>query len=209
MLARANRAWAGAPGPCIVSAEGCHAHAQRRSGRLVEHAGGKFRLEAPARRPAGVNLLGAIELRVPPPIVALLAAAGMWFAARMESPVRSPAAWQLVVSAALAAAGLAFDLLGLVAFRRASTTVHPMKPQASTTLVRSGVYRFTRNPMYVGLLLVLGAWAAYLGSPWAWLGPFATAVYLRRFQIMPEERVLQAKFGDAYTRYRASVRRWV
>jgi len=73
----------------------------------------------------------------------------------------------------------------------------------------AGIYRFTRNPMYVGLALVLLGWAALLSSPWALLGPLVFVLYINRFQIAPEERVLSAKFGAAYTEYIARVRRWL
>jgi protein-S-isoprenylcysteine O-methyltransferase Ste14 len=61
----------------------------------------------------------------------------------------------------LAITGMTFDLLGLLAFRVARTTVNPLKPQSTTVLVTSGVYRITRNPMYVGMLLFLLAWAVF------------------------------------------------
>ena len=73
----------------------------------------------------------------------------------------------------------------------------------------SGIYRITRNPMYVGMTLLLTAWTAGLGSAWLLAGPLLFALFITRFQIVPEERVMQAKFGDAYTRYRQQVRRWL
>src|SRR5664279_3386787 len=96
---------------------------------------------------------------------------------------------------AIAAVGAAFSVGGVIAFRRAKTTVNPMKPEAASSLVSSGVYRATRNPMYVGLLLVLVAWAVFLSSFLALLGPLAFIACIGRFQITPEERVLSALFG--------------
>ena len=84
-----------------------------------------------------------------------------------------------------------------------------MKLDTTTTLVRSGVFRLTRNPMYLGLLLILLAWALFLGSGWSLLGPVVFVIYLNRFQILPEERVLAAKFGVEYAAYRKCVRRWI
>lgn len=72
-----------------------------------------------------------------------------------------------------------------------------------------GVYRVTRNPIYVGLACVLLAWAAFLAVPWVLIGPFAFVAYITRFQIVPEEHALVTAFGEAYRRYRASVRRWL
>jgi protein-S-isoprenylcysteine O-methyltransferase Ste14 len=110
---------------------------------------------------------------------------------------------------ALVLLAAAFDLSGLLAFRRARTTINPMKPGASSAMVSGGVYRITRNPMYVGLVLLLCGWSVYLGSPWAWLAPLAFAAYVTRFQIVPEERVLARLFGAEYAAYRARVRRWL
>jgi protein-S-isoprenylcysteine O-methyltransferase Ste14 len=84
-----------------------------------------------------------------------------------------------------------------------------MKPETATALVCGGVYTVTRNPMYLGLLVLLIAWAVYLSSAWALLGPLAFAVYITRFQILPEERALGTLFGAEYAAYRARVRRWL
>jgi protein-S-isoprenylcysteine O-methyltransferase Ste14 len=76
-------------------------------------------------------------------------------------------------------------------------------------LVSTGVYSFTRNPMYLGMALVLLAWAAYLSSAWSLLGPLLFALYITRFQIVPEERVLDRLFGTSFAAYKKCVRRWL
>lgn len=151
----------------------------------------------------------ALELKIPPPVVALVLAAAMWFAARRSSSLDLPLWLRLGAFAVIGLAGGATALAGNLEFKRARTTINPLKPQNATTLVTSGIYRFTRNPMYVGLVLVLLGWAVYLSSAWALLGPVAFALYIGRFQITPEERVLSAKFGAAYVEYAARVRRWL
>jgi hypothetical protein len=93
--------------------------------------------------------------------------------------------------------------------QRAKTTINPFKPQNSTALVTSGVYRFTRNPMYLGLTLIVLGWATFLCSVWALAGPVLFVLYISRFQIEPEERILSAKFGAAYSDYVSRVRRWL
>lgn len=80
---------------------------------------------------------------------------------------------------------------------------------AASSLVTNGVYRFTRNPMYVGLLLALSGWAAFLSSPSALVYLVAFVLYMNRFQIEPEERVLASRFGADYAAYRTRVRRWL
>ena len=150
----------------------------------------------------------ALETRIPPPVVALVVLLLMWnLAAWLPGP---PApGWQVSAALALVAIGATFDLAALWAFHRARTTINPMKPQATTHLVTSGVYRLTRNPMYLGLLLFLSAAVVYLWSLWAVLGPLAFVAYITRFQIGPEERAMQVRFGAEFTAYCARVRRWL
>jgi protein-S-isoprenylcysteine O-methyltransferase Ste14 len=151
----------------------------------------------------------ALELKVPPPVVAFLVGAAMWFAAQQRVSLELPLAVRIVAFVVFALAGGATALAGNLEFKRAQTTINPFKPENSTALVTSGIFRFTRNPMYVGLTLVLLGWAAFLCSAWALVGPVIFVLYISRFQIAPEERVLSAKFGGTYTEYKAQVRRWL
>lgn len=153
--------------------------------------------------------MGWLELKIPPPVVALLVGVGMWALARVTFTLDvSPWARGWACGLLLLAAGV-FDVSALLAFRRARTTINPLRPGNASSLVRGGVYRFTRNPMYVGLLLLLLGWAVWLAAPWALLGPLAFVPYITRFQIAPEERVLACLFGTDFAQYQASVRRWL
>ena len=149
------------------------------------------------------------ELKIPPPVVAALLAVAMWGIAFVAPLVEVPTLLRVCVAIAIALAGGVFSLAGIMSFRRARTTVNPMKPEAATSLVSSGIYRITRNPMYVGLLFVLVAWAAFLSSAWSLLGPLAFLLYISHFQIRPEERVLSELFSAEYSAYKARVRRWL
>jgi protein-S-isoprenylcysteine O-methyltransferase Ste14 len=151
----------------------------------------------------------ALELKVPPPLVALVIAAAMWGISLATPSVDVSARIRLGAAIAIALAGAAVAIAGVAAFRRAKTTVNPLNPETSSSLVTSGVYRLTRNPMYVGIALALVAWAVFLSSGWALLGPLIFVLYMTRFQIVPEERVLSSMFGEAYAAYRARVRRWL
>jgi protein-S-isoprenylcysteine O-methyltransferase Ste14 len=153
--------------------------------------------------------LKTLELKIPPPVIALLAAIAMWAISKNAPLLGLPRNVRLLAAGTLALVGIGSAIAGVVTFRRAGTTIHPHRPQETSALVSSGVYRISRNPMYVGLLFVLIAWAVVLSSAWSLVGPFAFWLYISRFQIIPEERVLSAKFGEAYDSYKARVRRWL
>jgi protein-S-isoprenylcysteine O-methyltransferase Ste14 len=150
-----------------------------------------------------------LELKIPPPIIGIFTAIAMWFA-KDFAPTFDLAlsARFVIVGVVLCLAGY-FGIAGTIAFRRAKTTVNPLKPQNSSSLVTSGVYRLTRNPMYVSFTLILVAWMVYLSSIVLIAGPLLFALYITRFQIQPEERILQGIFGDAFTSYMQRTRRWL
>lgn len=150
-----------------------------------------------------------LDLRIPPPVVALLAAGAMWGTARLAPLIDLPQSVRIGAAIVCTLAGVGIDIAGIVSFRLAKTTANPMKPAKTSALVRSGIYGLTRNPMYLGSVLILVAWAVYLSSAWALLGPVAFVLYMNRFQIAPEERALASKFGAPYADYRSRVRRWL
>ena len=133
----------------------------------------------------------------------------MWAITRTVEPleIQTSFKWALIVMCIAAGAG--FAIAGVLAFRRHHTTINPLHPEKTSRLVTGGIYRISRNPMYVGMAMLLLAWAVFLESPAALLGIGAFIAYITRFQIVPEERVLLAKFGDAYIDYVRRVRRWI
>ena len=151
--------------------------------------------------------MSSLELKIPPPVIALVLAVAMWGVSENTFAWPVPNVVRLSLALALVAIGVAFSTAGIIEFRRAQTTVNPRKPEAASTLVSSGVFKITRNPMYVGLVLFLVAWAVVLSSLWALFGPLVFALYIRRFQITPEERVLSSIFGAEYVAYKERVRR--
>lgn len=145
--------------------------------------------------------------RIIPPgwlLLALLGSAALHRWLPLVQLLHAP--WTLLGAAPLAA-GLVLAVAGVGAFRRAGTTVIPFAPSAA--LVTTGVYRFTRNPMYLGLTLILAGSAWLCGSLGAFLPlPFLVWI-LQGGYIRAEERVLEQCFGADYLRYRSSVRRWL
>jgi len=150
-----------------------------------------------------------LELKVPPPVLALLLGLLMWLASSLVAPVEMPFGPRVGVALVLASVGLVFGLTGMVSFWRAKTTINPTRPTATSSLVTSGAFCFTRNPMYLSLLLYLFAWAAYLSNLLALLFVLVYVLYINEFQIKPEERVLSSLFGPEYATYKGRVRRWL
>jgi protein-S-isoprenylcysteine O-methyltransferase Ste14 len=153
--------------------------------------------------------MSCLEHKVPPPVVALLCAAAMWYLAGHTPAVELPSTIRVAAAGLLLAVGFAVMLAGVVSFHRARTTVNPLKPETTTALVTGGVYRYTRNPMYLGMLVVLLAWAVFLSAPATLVGIVVFWLYIERFQIRPEEKALVALFGSAFTVYSSRVRRWL
>lgn len=151
----------------------------------------------------------ALELKIPPPAVGLCVGVLMWLAARALPVSAFALPGREYFALALAAAGLLTDVAGIVSFVRARTTVNPLKPANASSLVTSGIYKTTRNPMYLGMLLFLLAWATYLANAIALAVVPAFVFYINRFQIEPEEKALATLFGDAFTAYKGRVRRWL
>jgi protein-S-isoprenylcysteine O-methyltransferase Ste14 len=153
--------------------------------------------------------MNALEHRIPPPIVVIIFGAGMWLAS-CYTPLWLPdTVFRLALTALITVVGLAFGGGGLRAFVKAKTTIDPVHVDAASALVTDGVFRISRNPMYVGFALLLTAWAVYLAAPWTLLGVATFVLFIRRFQILPEERAMKEKFGLSYEEYRRRVRRWL
>lgn len=105
--------------------------------------------------------------------------------------------------------GGSIAVLGMIEFARKSTTVNPHKPENTKEFVQSGVYKFTRNPMYLGLLIVVLSPVFYWGNAATLIIPPLFVWYMNEFQIKPEEEVMEQKFGKAFVEYRKEVRRWI
>ncbi len=150
-----------------------------------------------------------LKLRVPPPVLAAILAVGMWFSKTWGPSLSLTPRLSLILSCALGITGILVNAFGFSALRRAGTTFDPTRPASATKLVTHGVFRYSRNPIYVGFVLLLSAWAAHLNALSALAGPLILITWLDLVQIRAEERALRGNFGDAFTAYQARVRRWV
>jgi len=133
----------------------------------------------------------------------------MWLASRGSPTLAFVLPTGNLLAVGLAVIGLIVAISGVVTFRRARTTLNPTKPEDSSSLVSWGIYKITRNPMYLGLLLQLTAWAIFLSNWIAVLFLPVFVVYINRFQIVPEEQALTSLFAREFVAYQSRVRRWL
>jgi protein-S-isoprenylcysteine O-methyltransferase Ste14 len=155
------------------------------------------------------RFLSALELKMSPVMMTVLLAVLMWILARQTEGFRLASELRLTALLLFLGSGAAIGFAGVRAFRRARTTVNPWRPHRSSELVVSGIYRRTRNPMYLGLLLALLGWGLYLANLYALLLACTFVPYMNRFQIRPEERALAQAFGGIFLDYCQRVRRWL
>ncbi|WP_353303577.1 methyltransferase family protein [Sessilibacter corallicola] len=150
-----------------------------------------------------------LELKIPPPVIGITTAVLMWFIAQNTLQVAIPIETRMVLAAVFVGIGLVFDASSILRFFKKKTTINPLKPSNTTQLVTTGIYSVSRNPMYLGLLLILMGWFFYLSAPISFLGIIFYLVYITVFQIIPEERILETIFGESFLTYKTKTRRWI
>ncbi len=150
-----------------------------------------------------------MKLKVPPAIQFAVFAFSMWLLDRWLPANHIEFGYQSLVSWIVFALGVAMGITAVLSFKKAQTTVDPTRPDNASSLVVVGLYRYTRNPMYLAMLIVLLAYAVRLGNLYTLVMVVAYVLFITEFQIKPEEKALTALFGDDYTSYKNSVRRWI
>ncbi|MEO9484267.1 MAG: isoprenylcysteine carboxylmethyltransferase family protein [Ekhidna sp.] len=145
-----------------------------------------------------------------PPVVILFLSLGIIFGMSYAFP-----AWvykfeyQTLLSRIILAMGVLAALSGILSFRMKGTTVDPTKPDKASSLVTAGIYKYTRNPMYLGMALILFGGIIRIGNPSTILGLVFFVWYLTHYQIKPEEEALSELFGKEYEEFCSKVRRWL
>lgn len=150
-----------------------------------------------------------LETKIPPVVVFVMAALLMWLVSKYTTVIDLPELVRWLIILTFLIFGAVMGLLGVFSFLKEETTVNPMEPEKAESLVDTGVYNISRNPMYLALALVLIALAIYLKSLWSLPVVLLFMIYMTRFQIFPEERAMIKLFGDKYTDYMNRVRRWI
>lgn len=150
-----------------------------------------------------------LELKIPPVFVAVIFVVLMWMLAVLLPGIVTSNLSRFGAYVVLMAAGAVFSVAGVVSFKKASTTVNPITPGASSVLVTSGIYKTSRNPMYLGFLFFLIGWGLFLSNLYSLALCAGFVLYMNRFQIQPEEKALESAFGAEFLAYKERVRRWL
>ena len=154
-------------------------------------------------------MVHVLELKISPAVLGALAGLFMWLATRWAPAFTFALPQRGWIVAGVALVGAIIALAGVISFRRARTTVNPTKPATASALVVSGIYKYTRNLMYLGFASVLLALAVFFSNALALVVIPLFVAYLNRFQIRPEERAMASLFPDEFAAYKARVRRWL
>ncbi|MEL1251408.1 methyltransferase family protein [Aurantiacibacter gilvus] len=149
------------------------------------------------------------ELAIPPAVLLIAGFALIWAAERFLPAAALTFPAQKWLAVGLVVAGVGVILAGILTFRRHQTSVDPRDPGVASTLVDGGIFALTRNPMYLGMTLILAGSALGHGNWVALVVPVLFALWIDRFQIVPEERSLGAAFPEAFAAYREKTRRWL
>jgi len=150
-----------------------------------------------------------LELKIPPVLVAVIFIVLMWLLDLLLPGIATSNLFRLGAYVVLMAVGGFFSVAGVVAFKMANTTVNPITPAVSSVLVTSGIYKSTRNPMYLGFLFFLFGFGLFLSNLYSLALCAGFVLYMNRFQIQPEEKALESAFGAEFLAYKERVRRWL
>ena len=153
--------------------------------------------------------MSALELKIPPVLVTVLFALLMWLVSRLTPAIPISPALKITFLLLFVGLGAYVGLTAVASFRKANTTVNPLTPEAISSLVVSGIFKRTRNPMYLALMLALTGWGLYLANIFSLLVTVGFVLYMNHFQIQPEERHLEEIFGSEFNDYKKQVRKWI
>jgi protein-S-isoprenylcysteine O-methyltransferase Ste14 len=154
--------------------------------------------------------MSTLRLKVPPVIQAAICVLAMWLLSRYLPLIPFEIVFlRLAITAIFTGIGGLIAVAGIASFRKAKTTVDPRTPGKSSELVIVGIYNYTRNPMYLGLLGIMIGLAVLFGAVSSFLVIPIFVWFMNRLQIEPEEEALEELFGESYREYKLKVRRWL
>ncbi len=150
-----------------------------------------------------------LALVIPPALVLLIFIAIMWIIASHITYFTLVSGLHPALPLILTMTGIIFILLSSIPFLRNKTTLNPMKPELTSVLIKTGLYQYSRNPIYLGFVIILLGWGFYLRNILAMLLIAGFVFYMNRFQIEPEEKSLRKAFGIQFEEYERKVPRWL
>lgn len=153
--------------------------------------------------------MNQLENKIPPPIVMAIFGLLIWLCRDFGPILPLENGLRYFLCGAFVAAALTLDISAFLEFKKFKTTINPLKPENASNIVQSGAFGKTRNPMYLGMVILLIGWSFFNGALVGYVLVFLFWAFINRFQIIPEERALSAKFGDEYLDYQTKVRRWI
>lgn len=145
--------------------------------------------------------------KVPPPIITLAFALFIYFTTPFFPNVLFP--FYGYISVFLFSLGLIFLFSSVLLFKKKSTTINPLQPDKASTLVTTGIFNFSRNPMYFGMLLVLVSISIKFNILGGVFGSIIFILYMNKFQIGPEEKAMEKLFSEQFLTYKKKTRRWI
>ncbi len=150
-----------------------------------------------------------MELKVIPIVQVIIAMILMGIISKFLPQFHYNLFYRFAIITVIIIIALTIGFLAVYSFKRHQTTVNPSKPESSSKVVNSGVYQFSRNPMYLAMLLALIGYAFYLENVLNFVICAVFFWYINKYQILPEEQMLTQLFGAEYLQYQQQVRRWI
>ena len=145
--------------------------------------------------------------KIPPPLVVLILVISTFFSSKKIDLIQIP--FQSIISIFILSIGILILLNPVLKFKKSKTTINPIKFKKVNKLVTSGIYKYSRNPMYLGLLMIVISSSIFYLNIYSILTPLFFYLWINRFQIKREEVFLTEKFGEDYLSYKKKTRRWI
>ena len=146
-------------------------------------------------------------IKIPPPLIVLVLIVSIYFSSKKIDLINIPL--QLEISIFILSAGILIFLNPVLQFIKSKTTVNPIQFEEVNKLVTSGIFKYSRNPMYLGMLMIVLSTSIFYLNVYSILTPLLFILWINKFQIKREEEFLIEKFGDEYLSYKKKTRRWI
>ena len=146
-------------------------------------------------------------IKVPPPLIVCVLIISIYFSSKKIDLINIPL--QLEISIFILSAGILIFVNPVLQFIKSKTTVNPIQFEEVNKLVTSGIFKYSRNPMYLGMLMIVLSTSIFYLNIYSILTPLLFILWINKFQIIREEEFLTEKFGDEYLSYKKKTRRWI